>query len=269
MKKYLACMLAVLMIVSAMLVPSIGATANETNKPIGKLEAVTPFIYRENNGSENIYVDYKLSVKDVNNGHVIANRLIYNPDEVEYIETVGYADKITASSFSYMTGPADESGSAEYIQVMAIAKRQDPFNAGKGSYEYVATVRFRLLSNSMNGVTVTADKLFVKDANYTNYRGTFETATATVPVGPHATGVKINASALTSMKKGATGTFTATVLPENAVNKQVTWISSNPKIITVNPETGEYKAVGAGTAVVTATTVDGGFAATAAVKVTN
>ena len=59
-----------------------------------------------------------------------------------------------------------------------------------------------------------------------------------------------------SLKEGETARLTATVLPENAANKAVTWTSSNPAAATVD-ESGNVIAVGAGSTTITVTTADG------------
>ena len=58
----------------------------------------------------------------------------------------------------------------------------------------------------------------------------------------------------------------ATILPEDASNKSISWSSSNPAVCTVSPN-GTVIAVGNGTATVIATTVDGGIPATCVVNV--
>ncbi|WP_186577049.1 immunoglobulin-like domain-containing protein [Aquibacillus kalidii] len=60
--------------------------------------------------------------------------------------------------------------------------------------------------------------------------------------------------------------LTATVTPENAVNKEVLWSSNNVDSVIVT-EDGTVTAVDEGIAVITATTVDGGFIATSEVHV--
>lgn len=94
------------------------------------------------------------------------------------------------------------------------------------------------------------------------------TGSCTVTVVPRVavTGVALVPPAL-SLAVGATGQLAATVLPENATNKAVTWASSNADIASVD-ENGLVTAHAAGTAVITATAVDGGFAATCTVTVT-
>ena len=72
------------------------------------------------------------------------------------------------------------------------------------------------------------------------------------------TGVSLNASSGELTVNGQT-TLTATVVPANATNKAVTWTSSAPAVATV--VNGVVTALSAGTAVITATTEDGGFTA--------
>lgn len=70
-----------------------------------------------------------------------------------------------------------------------------------------------------------------------------------------------------SLTEGATGTLTATVKPDNATNKDVTWSSDNPSVATVN--NGVVTAVAPGTATITVTTEDGNKTATCKVTVTH
>ena len=85
---------------------------------------------------------------------------------------------------------------------------------------------------------------------------------ATVPVS----GVTLNKTAL-SLPVGGTETLTATVAPDNATNKNVTWSSDHESVATVDA-TGKVTAVGAGTATITVTTVDQSKTATCEVTVT-
>jgi uncharacterized protein YjdB len=71
-----------------------------------------------------------------------------------------------------------------------------------------------------------------------------------------------------SVAVGATTTLTATVLPSNATNKNVTWSSSNTSVATVS-SSGVVTGVAAGSATITVTTQDGGLTATCAVTVTS
>lgn len=58
-----------------------------------------------------------------------------------------------------------------------------------------------------------------------------------------------------NLEVGQTGTLTATVTPDNATDKTVTWTSSNDKVATVVD--GTVAAVGEGTATITATAANG------------
>ena len=69
-----------------------------------------------------------------------------------------------------------------------------------------------------------------------------------------------------SMNVGEKVTLTATVTPSNATNSGVTWNSSNTAVATVTD--GIIEAVGAGTATITVTTVDGSKTASCTVNVT-
>lgn len=90
-------------------------------------------------------------------------------------------------------------------------------------------------------------------------------ASTSTPVA--VTGVKLNKDTLT-VEKGKSGTLTATVEPNDATNKKVTWKSSDEKIATVDDQ-GNVTGVGVGEATITVTTEDGGKTATCAVEVTD
>jgi uncharacterized protein (TIGR02145 family) len=79
------------------------------------------------------------------------------------------------------------------------------------------------------------------------------------------TGVKLDKYEL-PLVIGQTATLTATVTPDAAPNKGVTWKSSNTAIATVDAE-GLVRAIAEGNAVVTVTTDEGGKTASCVVKV--
>ena len=84
-----------------------------------------------------------------------------------------------------------------------------------------------------------------------------KTASCSVTVNPiQPTGIK--ATPETSTLYGLNGTvrLSANVMPSNATNKAVTWSSRNTSVATVSSD-GTVKAVGYGTTVITATTVNG------------
>jgi len=79
------------------------------------------------------------------------------------------------------------------------------------------------------------------------------------------TGVTLDKTSL-SLQVGSTYQLTATVYPDNATNKNVTWTSSNSSIATVDNGLVTAKAIG--TAVITVTTEDGNKTASCTVTVT-
>ena len=82
------------------------------------------------------------------------------------------------------------------------------------------------------------------------------------------TGLELNKNSLTLQEKG-NDTLTATVKPDNATNKVVTWKSSDTNIATVS-EDGKVTAISAGNATITATAADGsGVSASCSVTVTH
>ncbi len=79
------------------------------------------------------------------------------------------------------------------------------------------------------------------------------------------TGVTLAKQEMT-LAKGGSSSIKATVSPENASNNQVVWSSSDTSVATVL--NGTINAVAEGTAIITATTADGGFTASCTVNVT-
>ena len=131
------------------------------------------------------------------------------------------------------------------------------------------TLRFALAADAAEGlhpVTITYDPNDVYDVNEDNVH--FDVENGGVVVGPAhvgVTGVSLSASSL-SLTEGETAKLTAAVTPADATDKSVTFASSNPDVATVDGN-GLVSAVGAGSAVITVTTNDGGFTASCTVNV--
>jgi transglutaminase/protease-like cytokinesis protein 3 len=79
------------------------------------------------------------------------------------------------------------------------------------------------------------------------------------------TGVSVSPTTL-SLKPDATQQLTATLTPDSATNKNVTWSSSNTSVASVDTN-GNVTAVSAGTATITVTTDDNSKTATCVVTV--
>lgn len=95
------------------------------------------------------------------------------------------------------------------------------------------------------------------------------TANIKVTVGDYSVKLKsisVNTNYLV-MPLGKTMQLSVLYNPKNASNKTITWESSNSKVVTVN-SSGYIKAVGPGTAIIKATSADGGYTDTATIEVT-
>ena len=107
--------------------------------------------------------------------------------------------------------------------------------------------------NQSESIKDTAAHIYDDDADTTcNVCGYVRTVTPEiVPVSQ----ITLN-KAETSISVGNSETLTATVAPENAANKALTWASSDEDVATVAPD-GTVTAVKAGAATITATAADG------------
>ena len=128
-------------------------------------------------------------------------------------------------------------------------------NATSSTYTISSTTtdmsgyQYRCVVTSASGVSVTSDA-------------------ATLTVDPvSVTGVTLDETEL-ALYTGGSATLTATVAPDNATDKSVTWSSSDNTVATVD-NTGNVTAVGAGNATITVTTEDGKKTATCTVTVTD
>lgn len=81
------------------------------------------------------------------------------------------------------------------------------------------------------------------------------------------TGISINEQTV-NLKQGETFQLIATVQPDNATNKNVTWSSSNETIASISKE-GLVTALSTGETTITATTEDGSFSTTAILTVSS
>ena len=119
---------------------------------------------------------------------------------------------------------------------------------------------------TVSGGTVKASKAGTATIKITTVDGG-KTAECRVTVKAKAvsvTSVKLNKSTLT-LTEGDSEKLTATVYPDNASNKNVTWTSSNTSVATVSG--GTVRAMKSGTATIKVTTTDGGKTAECQVTV--
>ncbi|MBR2066765.1 MAG: Ig-like domain-containing protein, partial [Solobacterium sp.] len=104
---------------------------------------------------------------------------------------------------------------------------------------------------------------FTMPSNHVSIEAIYKTDPNYVAVS----GLSLNKSTMT-LTKGNSDKLIATVTPQNATDKTVTYTSSNPSIVTVDHE-GNVVAKNAGNATITATTNDGNKTATCAITVNN
>ena len=110
-------------------------------------------------------------------------------------------------------------------------------------------------------------RIIMSNENTTQSAGTYyidDVAARKVPAPTLVESVVLSSHDITA-KTGQQIVLDATVLPENASNKEVSWDSSDNSVATV--EDGVVTTVSTGDAVITVTTQDGGFTDTCAVKV--
>lgn len=132
-----------------------------------------------------------------------------------------------------------------------------------GAKSKLFTATFKVVAATSGSVAPTLECTDFFDAEFNDLEFTIAPATVTVPQG--VTGVSLDKTTLT-LAVNDTGKLTATVTPDNATNKNVTWKSSNTSVATVSAD-GTVTAKNAGTATITVTTADGGKTATCTVTV--
>ena len=92
------------------------------------------------------------------------------------------------------------------------------------------------------------------------YQDTVTFTAAVENAGIPVESVAINNAPTEALFVNSTGTLTATVLPNDATDKTVTWSSSDSDYVSINAETGEYEVKGTkgyGSATITATATNG------------
>jgi len=123
---------------------------------------------------------------------------------------------------------------------------------GSGELLRLKVVADNTVSGTQNG---SVKKFSMFETDETEHAMADVTFELKAPEAVLVTSVNLNKTE-TSLEVGAQEQLTATVLPEDATNKAVTWTTSDPTVATVD-ENGLVTAVAAGTATITATTTDG------------
>ena len=123
----------------------------------------------------------------------------------------------------------------------------------------VATVKDGVITGVSEGTAIVIAKT-VDGAKTASCTVTVKGGATTIAV----TGVTLDQTEAT-LETDSTVTLAAQILPENATNKKISWISDNEEVATV--ENGVVTAHKAGTATITVTTADGGYTAACIITV--
>ena len=168
-----------------------------------------------------------------------------------------------------LTGPNTDGNltDSEIVHINQFGKDvsgEENYFSGSATCNFSVSKTRMIAAGAMDETTGEIDGLYVRmntdDADDT-VEAPSELVTQVVPV----TGVTLNKTALGLVVGGDTATLVATVAPDNATDKTVTWESSDPNVATV--ENGVVTPIAAGEATITVTTEDGNKTAECTVTV--
>lgn len=157
----------------------------------------------------------------------------YDMTKAYHILTIGNGNVIESTCFSAYFG--DDPQNPTYYQ--------NKNKISKSAYDALCTK-----------YGVSGKNLFIPNSDHIN-RADQTTQILAMTNSVKVTGVTLNKTTLT-IGKGKTYALKASIAPTNATTKAVTWTSSNTKVATVD-KNGNVKAIGKGTATITATATDG------------
>ena len=166
------------------------------------------------------------------------------------------------------------------VPVTGISLDHDTLTLAKGTESSLKAV-FQPADATDTGITWISDNPDIVSVDDAGTLKVLETGTATITATSHdggfksqckvtvvipVTGISLDKTSL-ELIKGKAQMLTATITPEDATDKGVAWASSNSSAASVD-SAGKVTAVGGGTAVITATSHDGGLKAVCSVTVT-
>ena len=245
MKKIVSLVLTLTMLISLLVVPAhaasygISLTADKTTVKKGDQVTFTVSIDK---------VDVAIGA--------LTLKLFYDSAKLEFV-SMEKTDVFSASDLDF-TLQDDATSNWVYYAYMTDGEGQ-----AIGAKSKLFTATFKVVAATSGSVAPTLECTDFFDAEFNDLEFTIAPATVTVPQG--VTGVSLDKTTLT-LAVNDTGKLTATVTPDNATNKNVTWKSSNTSVATVSAD-GTVTAKNAGTATITVTTADGGKTATCTVTV--
>ena len=199
-----------------------------------------------------------------NSGTVTNNGTINVEDggKLEGTTTGGSGTVVHSPTITTQSSLPEGTVGTEYSWTLAADNNPTSWNVTNGALPD----RLTLNSNGTISGTPTTAGTYTFTVTATNSAGSdSEEYTLTIKA-VSVTDVSLDKDTL-SLYTGASATLTATVAPDNATNKNVTWQSDNANVATV--QNGTVNAVGAGEATITVTTEDGSYTATCTVTVTD
>ena len=244
MKKFLSILLSLTLLLSVVALPigAVDAAAMYTEPSAGEVSAGDTFTYPISlSGS---YMGYACSIPVIDGLTV---------------ETITKSDTDLGKATN-----VDKKADGSYL--LSVLPSFDTTDAEKS---LIATVTVKVNDDAPAGtITLSLDKVQVansvgdKVADLQTHFASISVVEESVPVA--VTGVALDQTA-SEMNIGDTLTLHATVSPDNADNKSVTWKSDNTTVAVV--ANGVVTAKAAGSANITVTTADGGFTASCAITV--
>lgn len=207
---------------------------------------------------------------------VTANKTKVNPgDTVTFTVSIGAVEKLRCLEFvldvpAGMTYVANSAKTANKLKDTLGTAAADwteltkKFTAyGDGAYtnsKDTVLLTFNCTVDTAAGLgskNVTIKEVVVGNSEDVEIDNTVSPAVVTVEAKTVAvTSVAVSSKTL-NLEVGQTRTLTATVTPDNATDKTVTWTSSDKNVATVDKDNGTVTAVGEGTATITATAANG------------
>lgn len=175
----------------------------------------------------------------------------------------------TISVYNVLTSPGEITLQVgETFQFNAIT---EPANATDQSVTWISNDPSIASIDAATGL-VTAVGPGEIDVTVTTYDGGYKASSlvkvAGTPQNPISVYNVLTSPSQVSLQVGETFQLNAITEPANATDQSVTWISNNPTIASIDATTGLVTANGAGEIDVTVTTNDGGYKASALIKVT-
>ena len=190
-------------------------------------------------------VTVKLNLANNPGLRVIAGRIYFDTDKLEFVSAqvngLKNADARKTATYTEKLGAVTLNASCSGLSVPAMDDNGT-----------IMTVTFKIKDNASG--TAALD-LKMNDVVQEEDRIEFTEKDGQITINVPTTGITLSDTSV-SLENGATKKLTATVQPNDATNKTVTWSSSNNAVATIAQD-GTVTAVSKGNAVITAKTVDG------------